>query len=332
MHNNVIDLLTFIGHTPSINEEMSSLHSQAQMLHLTLQSTADTLTSKLDVFRDNLQQERERFLTDLGDIEQWLSDVYGVLSREPRRDDIISYTPREVRDLQEEYSEEGVNTAQVLTLSEQVKLGDELIGGGIHREVSISGSSLGSDLIDLGAGLESLETSVDVDIEDDEYEKQVMERVLSGSDGSPSPSPSPLERPAQIDTSGESYDDRSGPFDDQVDPVGEQWAESMDDGEETDFQTETASISSGSTLREAPDRSPDPKRVNTELSEEEVNSEEVKTSIGSDEERDEEREKVGMSLADELGELGIELEQEISEKGVKSEDEPESEESGGKGK
>ena len=322
---------------------MSGLHSQAQVLHLSLQSTANSLSEKLELFRDNLQREREGFLADLSDVEEWLGEVYSALRREPTRGRVPSFPPGEVHTLKEEYSEEGVTataasepSSEELTLLEEVKREDGgfVVSLGIHRDVSISGSSFGSDLLDLGAGPDVMDTSVDVELEDEEYQKQVMERVMSGSDNSsPSPSPSPLERPTPLNTSGES---RSDPFDDPVDPVGEQWAESMEDEEEeeTDFQTETASVSSGSTLREGPDRSPDPRRAAAEFSEEEVNTEGVKDSGESEEEEgggDEEggEERRGMSLADELGELGIELEQEVGDKGVKSDEDPESEESGG---
>ena len=95
------------------------------MLHLTLQSTSDVLSGKLALFEENLQQERERFLDELADVEKWLGEVHEVLGREPNRGHMISHTVDEVRELQEEYSEEGVNDDGGLTLSEGVKLGEE---------------------------------------------------------------------------------------------------------------------------------------------------------------------------------------------------------------
>ena len=289
------------------------------MLHLNLQSTSESLTNKLDLFEDNLQQEKERFLDELADVEKWLLEVNEVLTKEPSRDHDISYSVEDVRGLQEEYREEGFSVE--LTLSEQVKTGEGVEESlSVHREVRISGSSCGSELFEI-VEPEILESSVDVELEDEEYEKQVLERVLS--DSSPSPSPSPLERP---DTSDENIGQPSDPFGDPVDPVGQQWAESMEEeGEDTDVQTETASISSGSTLREGAYRSPDSKRVSAEFSEEEVNPE-----TGEEEKEQEERGFVRQkSLADELEELGVELEDDISEQGVKSEEEQESEEESG---
>ena len=297
------------------------------MLHLKFQSTSQDLATKLDLFAKNLQQEKERFLDELVDVEKWLTEVYDVLTRDPNRDQEISYSIEEVYGLQEEYSEEGVNVGGGgggLTLSEQVKQEEGVEESlSVHREVSISGSSLGSELLEM-VEPEALESSVDVDLEDEEYEKQVLEQVLS--DSSPSPSPSPLDTP---NTSTEQIGELADPFGDPVDPVGQQWAESMEEeGEETDFQTETESISSESTLREAPNRSPDSKRAAAEFSEEEVNPEEVKGHAEEEEKKGIERQK---SLADELGELGLELEEEFGEKEVKSEEEEEqeSEESGG---
>ena len=297
---------------------MTGIHGNAQMLHLSLQSTAEALANKLELFQENLLQEKERFLDELADVETWLAEVYEVLAREPNRDQEVSYTLEEVCGLQEEYSEEGVNTdGGELTLSEGVKPGERVEESlSVHREVSISGSSFGSELLEM-AEHEVAETSVDVELEDDEYEKQVLEQVLS--DSSPSPSPSPLERP---DTSDDNIGQLADPFGDSV---GQEWAESMEEGEETDLQTETASVSSGSTLREGPFRSPDGKRFAAEFSEEEVNPEEVR----GEEETEGRGVKRQKSLADELGELGVELEEEISEQGVKSEDEQESGESGG---
>ena len=293
------------------------------MLHLNLQSTSEALAIKLDLFTDNLQQEKERFLDELVDVEKWLTEVYDVLTRDPNRDQEISYSIEEVYGLQEEYSEEGVNiggSGGGLNLLEQVKQEEGVEESlSVHREVSISGSSLGSELLEM-VEPEALESSVDVDLEDEEYEKQVLEQVLSDS----SPSPSPLDTP---NTSTEQIGELADPFGDPVDPVGQQWAESMEEeGEETDFQTETESISSESTLKEAPNRSPDSKRTAAEFSEEEVNPEEVKGQVEEEEKKGIERQK---SLADELGELGLELEEEIGEKEVKSEEEQESEEESG---
>ena len=328
--------------------EFNELHGQALILQLQLQGITDSLAEKLALFEDNLQQEREKFLKDLCDVEDWLTEVYDVLEKEPRRDHILSYSSEEVRTMQEEYSDNGViNTESGDALggevsTEQVKLdtGDTTDGMqmeavkefDIHREVSISGSSLGSDILDIGVEAGLLETSVDVGLEDDEYQQQVLDRVLSGS-SSPSPSPSALEQPSLFDSSVDPLDDLV----DSVDPVGGQWAEMME--EETDFQTETASISSGSTLPEdsrSPEKSSDARRVGTEFSEEEVNLEGVKQESSSSEggDRDEgggERGEVGRSLADELGELGIDLEGEFGG-GIHSEDsevEEDDQESGG---
>ena len=234
-----------VGHAPSVYEEVEGLHSQAEMLHLKLQSVSEALENKLRQFEDNLQQERERFLSELGDVEQWLTEVYSALEREPLRH-VTSYTPEEVCTLQEEYSDDG--TTGGLTLSEQVKIDPDGMTGAegeefsVHREVSISGSSLGSDLLDLGVEPEVLDASVNVELEDDEYKKQVLERVFSPS---PSPSPSPLDQPAPC----ESSVDPSG------DPVGGQWAESMEEEEEEmDYQTETASVSSRQYVTRGPEQ------------------------------------------------------------------------------
>ena len=298
----------FSDHTPTIITEATNLRSHAQMLHLDLQSTSASLSGKLSLFEDNLQSERERFLDELSDVEQWLSNVYDVLRREPVRDHVTSYTTDEVRELQEEYSEEGVNVGGGgLTLLEQVELGEGAETYGVHREVSISGSSLGSDLLDVAVGQEILDTSVDVELEDEEYEKRVLERVLS---------PSPV---AEGDD--DPIGNPSDPFDDPDNPVGEQWAESMEEEEEEEGtdQAETGSVSSVSTLREDPNKSPDTRFAAAEFSEEEVNPGDVGEGVTS-----EVGEEVrGKSLADELGELGIELEEEISDKGVKTEEEEE---------
>ena len=298
----------FLDHTPTIVTEATNLRSHAQMLHLDLQSTSACLSGKLSLFEDNLQSERERFLDELSDVEQWLNNVYDVLRREPVRDHVTSYTTEEVRELQEEYSGEGVNVGGGgLAFLEQVELGEGAETYGVHREVSISGSSLGSDLLDVAVGQEILDTSVDVELEDEEYEKRVLERVLS---------PSPV---AEGDD--DPIGNPSDPFDDPDNPVGEQWAESMEEEEEEEGtdQAETGSVSSVSTLREDPNKSPDTRFAAAEFSEEEVNPGEVGEGVTS-----EVGEEVrGKSLADELGELGIELEEEISDKGVKTEEEAE---------
>lgn len=301
------------------------------MLQLQLQATTDSLTQKLMLFEDNLSHERKRFLGELCDVENWLEEVYAVLERDPIHEHVPCYTPEEVHAMQEEYSDDGVierefDAAATEEGASQEQVNSESVDGtdgshdfSVHREVTISGSSLGSDIIDHYDGIEQLDTSVDVEMSDEQYQQQVMSRVLSGS-SSPSSSSSSSHSPSHLEQSGP-FETSVDPFDDPVDPVGDEWAGMME--EETDFQTDTASMSSASTLQgegQGLAKSPDSKRVAVELSEDEVNIEEAKP----DSEKVEEKNR-GKSLADELGELGVELEQDFGEEEVVNEEAEESE-------
>lgn len=325
----------YTDHSPY--QEANEQHDHAVMLQLQLQGIAENLTVKLELFEDNLRQEREKFLKELCDVENWLEEVYGVLERDPRHDLVPFYTPEEVHAMLEEYSDDGFideecdaaapreGASPEGVKSESVDGTHDITEFSLHRELTISGSSLGSDILNQFDGTELMETSVDVEMSDEEYQQQVMDRVMSGSSSSSSSnSPSHLERSAPLETSVD-------PFDDPVDPVGDEWAGLME--EETDFPTDTASVSSSSTLRgdgQGQTKSPDMKRVAVEFSEDEVNVDEVKPDNRGSERVEEKRE--GKSLAEELGELGVELEQDFTgEKEANEEDGEESEqESGGK--
>ena len=346
------------------------------MLQLQLQGVAEGLGGKIQLFEDDLQQEREKFLQELCDVEGWLVEVDRVLLKEPNREFMPSFTRHEVQAMEKEYSDTGVNTLGAAQGEgefslEQVKRdpGDgefekqqqEVVKVfDFPREVSISGSSLGSEILELNIGQDQLETSVDVELEDEEYEQEVLQRVLSGSSSpsshssssssSSSSSPSPLERPDPLYNLGDPFRNPAGPLDSSADPVGAQWAEGMEE-EESDAQTETASISSGSTLRgdaQGLDKSPESiGRTGAEFSEKGVNLDGVEVEVSfvhvssegegdsGESEGGEESggREVGKSLADELSEIGVELEQGPGEDGVKSDEEPEAEqrdqESGG---
>ena len=288
-------------------------------------------------------------------MESWLKEAYATLRKEPNREFLPYHSREDVQDLQEEYSREGVKPesppssperGERESSAEGVKEeeGEEVLPSElleISQQVKMSGSSLGSDILDIDGGQEPLETSVDVELGDEEYQQQVLRRVLSESSHSPSASPSPSL--SSREEEGESPVD---PFESSVDPVGREWAEEME--EETDRQTETASVSSESTVRG--DKVGQERKLEAEFGDEEVDVEVIiqgspekgrggggeEGRVGGGEEG-----RAGRSLADELSELGMELEEEgsggegvksgeeSSEEGVKSGEE---EEEGSEGK
>lgn len=316
--------------------EVRELHGNGESLLLHLHGLSETLSDKIQLFESNLQLERQRFLRELGDVEIWLKEAYATLRKEPNREFLPYHSREDVQDLQEEYSREGVKPESPPSSPERggressaegvkEEEGEEVLPSElleISQQVKMSGSSLGSDILDIDGGQEPLETSVDVDLGDEEYQQQVLKRVLSESSSashshSSSPSPSSSSRE-------EERESPVDPFESSVDPVGQEWAEEME--EETDRQTETASVSSESTVRG--DKVGQERKLEAEFGDEEVDVEVViqgspeKGREGGGEEgrvRGEEEGRVGRSLADELSELGMELEEEGSGgEGVKS--------------
>ena len=173
--------------------------------------------------------------------------------------------------------------------------------------VRTSGSSLGSEILEMGGDHEPLDQSVDVELEDDEYQERVLSKVLSDSSASPSPSASPTTGSARFDE-----------FDSSVDPVGQYFAEDMEETAPDEAPVDTVSVSSESTLKGEGPRSQGQSAEFEEEEEKEASVEGVK--VGAEEVK-EKSDTIGRSLADELAELGMELEQESSDKEV---NEPES--------
>ena len=337
-------------HTPWVYREVRELHGNGESLLLHLQGLSETLSDKIRLFESNLQLERQRFLRELSDVESWLKETYATLRKEPNREFLPYHSREDVQEMQEEYSREGVKPESPPSTPERggreysaegvkEEEGEEVLPSElleISQRVKMSGSSLGSDILDMEGGQEPLETSVDVELGDEEYQTQVLRRVLSES-SSPSPSASPSHSSSSREEEGESSVDQ---FESSVDPVGQEWAEEME--EETDGQTETASVSSASTLRGekgGQERSPESGKLVAEFGKEEVDVEvfiqgspEKERGGGGEEGRGEGGEegrgaggkegRVGRSLADELSELGMELEEEQDEgsggEGVKS--------------
>ena len=169
-------------------------------------------------------------------MEGWLREVYRTLRKEPNRP-FLPYSRQEVEELKQEHNDEGVKPeSQPSSEEDEREFREEGVSGqalitallsqaqapGFGREIKISGSSLGSDNLYHEHSDDGLhETSVDVDLGDEEYADQVLQRVMSESPSPPPPS-SPSLSPTSPPIAGES----------SVDPVGEEWAEGMEEEEE----------------------------------------------------------------------------------------------------
>ena len=256
--------------TSGVFSDLKAVHNQAEMLLLRCQNVEENLDEKIEQLEDDLQAKKKRFLQELAEVESWLGQVYGLLHADAIHDLRVSASPeREVFGSEDALSEgeERVNglgkeDADASDPGESYGSGEELV----------SDDSLGST----GMGTlrdrewespvdrDVLETSVDVELEDQEYREEVIRRVISpegeeratplgsaDAQGEPGLHPTGSMSPPNL----EGGDVAASLEQKQVQDLSQVLESPVDAPAGLGFELEeTASVSSESTLRSEPHR------------------------------------------------------------------------------
>ena len=211
------------------------------MLLLKCQELAEKFKENIDHLEKELHSHRERFVADLSEVEAWLAQVYSLLCQEPAREATEGYGDPPLE------SETSVVT---MGAGREVEMRDTFVVGGGRERVKYpsepcSFDSVDGNLITMMEGEDGspfdkqvLNSSVDIALEDEEYEQEVLKRVLSPVEGE--------EEEEEQEMEGEEG---------HVDPLlFEMEEEGGREEEEEGEREEIGSVSSESTLRSEPQK------------------------------------------------------------------------------
>ena len=159
-----------------VYSDLKAVHNQAEMLLLRCQDIAENLDEKIEQLENDLQAKRKRFQQELAEVESWLRKVYGLLRAETDQELRVGSSSPE-RELEEGVDGLGEGGTDVSDPSESYGSGEELVSDD-------SLESPGMEILrdrewDSPVDREILETSVDVELEDEEYSEAVIQRVIS---------------------------------------------------------------------------------------------------------------------------------------------------------
>ena len=215
------------------------------MLLLKCQELAEKFEENIDHLEKELHSHRERFVADLSEVEAWLAQVYSLLCQEPAREATEGYGDQQLEP-----------EASVVTMGagRKVEMRDTFVVGGGRERVKYpsepcSFDSVDGNLIMMMEGEDGspfdkqiLNSSVDIALEDEEYEQEVLKRVLSPVEGEGEEEEETVEQEME---GGEGH----------VDPLLFEMEEEggREEGEEGERE-EIGSVSSESTLRSEPQR------------------------------------------------------------------------------
>ena len=136
---------------------------------------------RLEDLENELGTQSDKFMKELEGVELWIQNAYSLLRQEPARaiEGIYSQDEMDVEEA-EVMGQRSRDSSSVMGGEHQLGYGGggELLSSG--EFVALSGS-LGSEGLIIGS-LEEGEvhdTSVDPDLSDDEYSRQIVERVIS---------------------------------------------------------------------------------------------------------------------------------------------------------
>ena len=162
--------------------EFKTIQGRAQLASLRCQQLCQTFDEKLEILKNELETQSNRFMSELEDVEVWIQNAYTILRQEPAREIDGVYSQQEM-----DAEEEEVMSQRSQEVAEGVASGGlqsgrfsgtpDLFSSG---EFLPSDGSLGSE--GLVGSLEEgkvHDTSVDPDLSDDEYNRQVLDRVIS---------------------------------------------------------------------------------------------------------------------------------------------------------
>ena len=159
-----------------------------QLTSLRCQQLCQTFDEQLEFLRNELETQSNRFMSELEDVEVWIQNAYTILRQEPAREIEGVYSQLEM-----DAEEEEVMSQRSQEVAGGVGSGDGSDGGGLQLghflgtpdlyssgEFLPSDGSLGSEGF-IGPLEEGKvhDTSVDPDLSDDEYNRQVLDRVIS---------------------------------------------------------------------------------------------------------------------------------------------------------
>lgn len=168
--------------------EFDTVQGRAQLASLRCQQLCQTFDEQLEFLKNELEMQSNRFMSELEDVEVWIQNAYTILRQEPAREIEGVYTQQEI-----DAEEEEVMSQRSQEVAEGGGSGDGVGSGGLMSgrfsgtpdlfssgEFLPSDGSLGSE--GLVGSLEERkvhDTSVDPDLSDDEYNRQVLDRVIS---------------------------------------------------------------------------------------------------------------------------------------------------------
>ena len=140
---------------------------------------------RVESLESELETQSDKFLKELEDVELWIQNAYSLMRQEPARAVEGIYTQDEM-DAEE---------AEVMGQRSRISTGSSMASSEHHLGYAASGGelfssgefgSLGSEgLMTIGSLEEGRmpDTSVDPDLSDDEYGRQVLDRVISPEPG-----------------------------------------------------------------------------------------------------------------------------------------------------
>ena len=172
--------------TPGVYTQFTDLHSRLVVLLLKCQELAEKFKENIDHLEKELHSHRERFVADLSEVEVWLAQVYSLLCQEPAREVTEGYGDPPLE------SETSIVT---MGAGREVEMRDTFVVGGGRERVKYpsepcSFDSVDGNLITMMEGEDGspfdkqvLNSSVDIALEDEEYEQEVLKRVLSPVEG-----------------------------------------------------------------------------------------------------------------------------------------------------
>lgn len=162
---------------------------------LRCQQLCQNFDERLESLENELEAQSDKFMDELLDVEVWIRNASSLLRQEPAREIEGIYSQDEMdveeAEVMSQRSREGSSSAEMFGEHqlEYMARTPELYSSG---EFSPLGGSFGSDRLTIGSLEEGkhLDTSVDPDLSDDEYNRQMLERVIS---------PEPEERESSVD-------------------------------------------------------------------------------------------------------------------------------------
>lgn len=174
--------------TSPVFSEFKSIQGKAQLMSLRCQELCQKFDKKLENLGNELETQSDRFMSELEEVEVWIQNAYSILRQEP------------AREIEGVYSQEEMDAEEAEVIGQRARdagLPLESVpgpGGGAHQfgyavgspDMLSSGEFLPSDG-SLGSEgfVGSLEegkvhdTSVDPDLSDEEYTRQVVGQAIS---------------------------------------------------------------------------------------------------------------------------------------------------------